>query len=152
MRRLSIIDLVTGHQPIANEDGTLWAVFNGEIYNYRSLREDLLARGHRFQTNSDTETLLHLWEQDGVAGISRLRGMFAYALWDTARRELILVCDRFGKKPLYFAERPEGLYFGSELKCLARSRRSARSGAARFAALFSVRLHSRSVVSVPIDS
>ena len=121
MRRLSIIDLVTGHQPIANENGTLWAVFNGEIYNYRSLREDLLARGHRFQTNSDTETLLHLWEQDGVAGISRLRGMFAYALWDTAHRELILVRDRFGKKPLYFAERPEGLYFGSELKCLAQA-------------------------------
>jgi asparagine synthase (glutamine-hydrolysing) len=121
MRRLSIIDLATGHQPIANEDGTLWVVFNGEVYNYQTLRQDLLARGHRFQTNSDTETLLHLWEQDGIAGISRLRGMFAYALWDTAHRELILVRDRFGKKPLYYAERPEGLYFGSELKCLAQA-------------------------------
>lgn len=118
MRRLAIIDLVTGHQPMSNEDGTLWTVFNGEIYNYQSLRQDLIARGHRFATNSDTETLLHLWEQEGVAGFARLRGMFAYALWDTARRELVLVRDRFGKKPLYYAERPDGLYFASELKCL----------------------------------
>jgi len=118
MRRLAIIDLVTGHQPMSNEDATLWTVFNGEIYNYQSLRQDLIGRGHRFQTNSDTETLLHLWEQEGLAGFTRLRGMFAYALWDTARRDLILVRDRFGKKPLYYAERPEGLYFASELKCL----------------------------------
>lgn len=118
MRRLSIIDLIAGHQPIANEDRTLWVVFNGEIYNYQSLRRDLIARGHRFETNSDTETLVHLWEQEGVPGISRLRGMFAYALWDVARRELVLVRDRFGKKPLYYAERPEGIYFASELKCL----------------------------------
>jgi asparagine synthase (glutamine-hydrolysing) len=118
MRRLAIIDLVTGHQPMSNEDATLWTVFNGEIYNYQSLRQDLIARGHRFRTNSDTETLLHLWEQESLAGLTRLRGMFAYALWDTARRELILVRDRFGKKPLYYAERPEGLYFASELKCL----------------------------------
>jgi len=118
MRRLAIIDLVTGHQPMSNEDATLWTVFNGEIYNYQSLRQDLIGRGHRFQTNSDTETLLHLWEQEALAGFTRLRGMFAYALGDTARRELILVRDRFGKKPLYYAERPEGLYFASELKCL----------------------------------
>ena len=118
MRRLSIIDLNTGHQPISNEDGSLWIVFNGEIYNYQELRADLIAHGHRFSTNSDTEALIHLYEQYGVAGIDRLRGMFAYAIWDARKRELLLVRDRFGKKPLYYAALPEGLYFASELKCL----------------------------------
>src|SRR5450755_838949 len=118
MRRLSIIDLSTGHQPIPNEDRTLWVVFNGEIYNYQPLREDLIAKGHRFQTNSDTETLIHLYEQEGPDGLKRLRGMFAYAIWDSRRRRLFLARDRFGKKPLYYAVLPEGLYFGSELKCL----------------------------------
>src|SRR5450755_96042 len=118
MRRLSIIDLSTGHQPIPNEDRTLWVVFNGEIYNYQPLREDLIAKGHRFQTNSDTETLVHLYEQEGPDGLKRLRGMFAYAIWDSRRRRLFLARDRFGKKPLYYAVLPEGLYFGSELKCL----------------------------------
>jgi asparagine synthase (glutamine-hydrolysing) len=118
MVRLSIIDLSTGHQPIANEDQTLWVVFNGEIYNYRELRADLAARGHRFATNSDTEVLLHLYEEYGTDGISRLRGMFAYAIWDSRRRKLLLVRDRFGKKPLYYAQIPEGLFFASELKCL----------------------------------
>jgi asparagine synthase (glutamine-hydrolysing) len=118
MRRLSIIDLTTGHQPIANEDGSLWIVFNGEIYNYQDLRRDLLARGHRFATNSDTETILHLYEEYGVECFSRLRGMFAVAIWDSHKRELTLARDRFGKKPLYYAETPAGLYFGSELKCL----------------------------------
>ncbi len=118
MRRLSIIDLHSGHQPISNEDGSIWVVFNGEIYNYQELRQDLIRRGHRFKTNSDTETLIHLYEEEGVAGISKLRGMFAYAVWDARDRSLLLVRDRFGKKPLYFATLPSGLYFGSELKCL----------------------------------
>src|SRR5580658_924806 len=118
MRRLSIIDLATGHQPIGNEDGTLQVVFNGEIYNYQELRRNLISQGHRFQTNSDTETLLHLVEQEGTGGLAKLRGMFAFAIWDETRRELLLVRDRFGKKPLYYAATAEGLFFGSELKCL----------------------------------
>src|SRR5579864_5280349 len=119
MRRLSIIDLNSGHQPIANEDETIWVVFNGEIYNYQELRQNLIAQGHRFRTESDTEVLLHLYEQEGEQGIAKLRGMFAYAIWDSRRRELLLVRDRFGKKPLYYAVLPEGLYFASELKGLA---------------------------------
>jgi asparagine synthase (glutamine-hydrolysing) len=118
MRRLSIIDLATGHQPISNEDGTIWTVFNGEIYNYKELRDDLVCRGHRLVTQSDTEVLVHLYEEYGIDGISRLRGMFAYAIWDSRKRRLLLVRDRFGKKPLYFTVTKEGLYFGSELKCL----------------------------------
>jgi asparagine synthase (glutamine-hydrolysing) len=118
MRRLSIIDLSTGHQPMSNEDGSVWVVFNGEIYNYQELRQDLMGRGHQFTTNSDTETLVHLYEQEGADGIKRLRGMFAYAIWDATRRRIFLARDRFGKKPLYYAVLPEGLYFGSELKCL----------------------------------
>ncbi|MGA2588314.1 MAG: asparagine synthase (glutamine-hydrolyzing) [Bryobacteraceae bacterium] len=117
-RRLGIIDLSTGHQPMANEDESVWVAFNGEIYNYRELRRDLLARGHRFSTNSDTETLVHLYEEDGVEGVARLRGMFAYAIWDARHRRLFLARDRFGKKPLYYAVLPEGLYFASELKCM----------------------------------
>ena len=118
MRRLSIIDLSTGHQPMSNEDGSVWLVFNGEIYNYQELRRDLLARGHRFATNSDTETLVHLYEEEGTDGLARLRGMFAYAIWDSPRRRLFLARDRFGKKPLYYAVLPHGIYFASELKCL----------------------------------
>jgi asparagine synthase (glutamine-hydrolysing) len=118
MRRLSIIDLSTGHQPMANEDESVWVVFNGEIYNYQELRADLIARGHRFSTNSDTETLVHLYEEEGAAGLQLLRGMFAYAIWDARRRRMFLARDRFGKKPLYYAVLPQGLYFGSELKCL----------------------------------
>jgi len=118
MRRLSIIDLDTGHQPMANEDESVWVVFNGEIYNYRDLRRDLMARGHCFATNSDTETLVHLYEEEGVEGLKRLRGMFAYAIWDARRRRVFLARDRFGKKPLYYAVLPEGMYFASELKCL----------------------------------
>jgi len=118
MRRLSIIDLSTGHQPMSNEDQSVWVVFNGEIYNYQELRRDLISRGHCFRTNSDTETLVHLYEQEGVDGLRRLRGMFAYAIWDARRRHVFLARDRFGKKPLYYAVLPQGLYFGSELKCL----------------------------------
>jgi asparagine synthase (glutamine-hydrolysing) len=93
-------------------------VFNGEVYNYQDLHQDLAARGHRFTTVSDTETLVHLYEEEGVGGLPRLRGMFAYALWDARRGELLLVRDRFGKKPLYYAHLSTGLYFGSEIKCL----------------------------------
>ncbi len=118
MRRLSIIDLATGHQPISNEDRSVWVVFNGEIYNHRELCRELTAQGHRFATHSDTEVLVHLYEQLGVEGITKLRGMFAYAVWDTRKQELLLVRDRFGKKPLYYAALPTGLYFASELKCL----------------------------------
>ncbi|MGD1072900.1 MAG: asparagine synthase (glutamine-hydrolyzing), partial [Bryobacteraceae bacterium] len=118
MRRLSIIDLATGHQPMSNEDGTIWVVFNGEIYNFQDLRARLISQGHRFTTHSDTETLVHLYEQEGAAGLSRLQGMFAYAIWDQRRRELFVARDRFGKKPLYYAILPQGFYFGSELNCL----------------------------------
>jgi asparagine synthase (glutamine-hydrolysing) len=118
MRRLSIIDLSTGHQPISNEDGSVWVVFNGEIYNFRDLRDSLASQGHSFRTNSDTETLVHLYEQEGEEGLARLRGMFAYCIWDSRRREILLARDCFGKKPLYYAETPHGLYFASELKCL----------------------------------
>jgi asparagine synthase (glutamine-hydrolysing) len=118
MRRLSIIDLSTGHQPLSNEDGTVWVVFNGEIYNYQELRERLIGQGHRFRTNSDTETLVHLYEQEGPGGLAALRGMFAYCIWDAPNRRVLLVRDRFGKKPLYYAETQAGLFFASELKCL----------------------------------
>src|SRR5262249_708769 len=109
MRRLSIIDLNTGHQPISNEDGTLWVAFNGEIYNFQELRRDLIAGGHRFKTNSDTETLLHLYEEKGTGGIHKLRGMFACAIWDSRARTLLLVGDQCAKKPVDFGVVPEGL-------------------------------------------
>src|SRR5580693_5599199 len=118
MRRLSIIDLATGHQPISNEDRSVWVVFNGEIYSYQDLRDRLRAKGHQFATNSDTETIVHLHEEAGVQGISQLRGMFAYATWDRAAQTLTLARDRFGKKPLYYADTPDGFFFASELKCL----------------------------------
>jgi asparagine synthase (glutamine-hydrolysing) len=118
MRRLSIIDLSTGHQPISNEDGSVWIVFNGEIYEYQQLRANLIARGHQFRTASDTETLIHLYEEEGVEGLRRLRGMFAFAIWDARRNRLFLARDRFGKKPLYYTVLPTGIYFGSELSCL----------------------------------
>ncbi|MEP7351637.1 MAG: asparagine synthase (glutamine-hydrolyzing) [Acidobacteriota bacterium] len=122
MRRLSIIDLASGHQPIANEDGSVWIVFNGEIYQFQHLREELEAKGHRFRTRSDTEVILHLYEEKGVACFAELRGMFGVALWDARRSKLILARDRFGKKPLYYAALEQGLYFGSELKCLQAAR------------------------------
>src|ERR1051326_5275621 len=118
MRRLAVIDPSPGPQPIANEDETIWVVFNGEIYNYQELRSNLLAQGHRFRTESDTEAVVHLYQQEGEAGLAKLRGMFAFAIWDSRRRELFLARDRFGKKPLYYAILPGGLYFASELKSL----------------------------------
>jgi len=118
MRRLSIIDLKTGHQPISNEDGTIWIVFNGEIYNHRILREQLVARGHQFRTNSDTETIVHLYEERGQACVEQLRGMFAFAIWDSAKRRLFIARDRLGIKPLYYRVTPEFFLFGSELKVL----------------------------------
>jgi asparagine synthase (glutamine-hydrolysing) len=117
-RRLSIIDLVTGNQPIANEDGSVHVVFNGEIYNYRELRSGLESRGHRFATDSDTEVIVHLYEELGAQCVERLNGMFAIALWDAQRGELVLARDRFGKKPLYYTDLGASFLFGSELKSL----------------------------------
>ncbi|HEV8002176.1 MAG TPA: asparagine synthase (glutamine-hydrolyzing) [Planctomycetaceae bacterium] len=117
-RRLAIIDLVTGQQPLANEDETVWIAFNGEIYNYCELRPDLEARGHRFRTHSDTETIVHLYEEYGPNCVDRLRGMFALAIWDERRQRLFLARDRLGKKPLFYRLDRDRLLFGSELKSL----------------------------------
>lgn len=119
MRRLSIIDLETGHQPIHNEDQSVWLVFNGEIYNYRELRQDLEAAGHQFYTSSDSEVIVHAFEEYDTDCFARLRGMFAIALWDKRNNRFVLARDRFGKKPLYWARTSDGcLAFGSELKTL----------------------------------
>jgi asparagine synthase (glutamine-hydrolysing) len=119
-RRLSIIDLESGDQPIANEDDTIQVVQNGEIYNYRELRQELERAGHRFRTHGDTEVLVHLYEQCGDRFAERLRGMFAAALWDARRRRLVLARDRFGIKPLYYGEGAGELAFASELRALPR--------------------------------
>lgn len=118
MRRLSVIDLAGGHQPIWNETRTICVVMNGEIYNYQQLRDRLIAQGHRFSTQSDTEVLVHLYEQEGEDGVRRLRGMFAYAVWDQERETLLLVRDRLGVKPLYYADLPGRFVFASELPAL----------------------------------
>lgn len=115
-RRLSIIDLDTGRQPIYNEDGSKCIVFNGEIYNYPELRETLIDRGHRFETRTDTEVILHLYEDLGESCVQALRGMFAFGIWDNNERTLFLARDRLGIKPLYYYEAREGIYFSSELK------------------------------------
>ncbi|QDT34648.1 asparagine synthase (glutamine-hydrolyzing) [Thalassoglobus polymorphus] len=117
-RRLSIIDLSDGNQPIANEDGSVQVVFNGEIYNYRELQSELIAKGHRFRTNSDTEVLVHLYEEMGVEFVKRLRGMFAVALWDVKRQRLVLARDRVGQKPLYYFQDEKRVLFGSEIKAI----------------------------------
>jgi asparagine synthase (glutamine-hydrolysing) len=116
MRRLSIVDLARGHQPISNEDETAWIVFNGEIYNHAELREQLQARGHRYRTNSDTETIVHLYEEYGRDCVRHLRGMFAFAIWDIKKQQLFIARDRLGIKPLYYRLTPQSLAFGSEIK------------------------------------
>jgi asparagine synthase (glutamine-hydrolysing) len=117
-RRLSIIDLSTGGQPLANEDESVWITFNGEIYNFLDLRPGLEAAGHKFHTKSDTEVMVHLYEEKGRAFVRDLRGMFAFGIWDTRRRTLLLARDRAGKKPLYYFEDAAGFYFASEIKAL----------------------------------
>jgi asparagine synthase (glutamine-hydrolysing) len=121
MRRLSIIDLAGGHQPVHNEDRTVWVVLNGEIYNYRQLRSELEDTGHRFYTQSDTETLVHLYEQHGEDFVRRLNGMFCFALWDARRKCLLLGRDQIGEKQLYYCLRDGQIAFGSEIKCVLAS-------------------------------
>src|SRR5215208_4313001 len=121
MRRLSIIDLPGGHQPIASEGNAHWIVFNGEIYNYQSLRPQLVSAGHRFCTNSDTETIIHAYEEYGEDCVDKFNGMFAFAIWDTQRRRLFIARDRLGVKPLYYCWDGATLVFASEIKAILAS-------------------------------
>ena len=114
--RLSIIDLDTGKQPISNEDSTIWIVFNGEIYNFKELRTRLLAKGHVFRTKTDTEVIVHLYEEYGFDCLKELRGMFSFAIWDESKKQLFMARDRVGIKPLYFRVNRESLEFASEIK------------------------------------
>ncbi len=118
MRRLSIIDLKTGHQPLCNEDGSIWIVFNGEIYNHAELRQKLIARGHTYRTHSDTESVVHLYEEYGSDCVDHLRGMFAFAIWDKPRHMIFAARDRLGIKPFYYCQRDGAFVFGSEIKAL----------------------------------
>lgn len=118
MRRLSIIDVAGGHQPVFNEDRSAWIVFNGEIYNFPELRAELNARGHRFRTHSDTEVIIHLYEEMGADCVQKLRGMFAFAIYDDRQRKLLLARDRLGKKPLHYAAVNGRLLFASEIKSI----------------------------------
>ena len=117
-RRLSIIDLTGGHQPMANEDKTIWIVQNGEVYNFLELREGLIKRGHRFSTKSDTEVIIHLYEEKGPACLDDLRGMFAFSIWDAKRERLFLARDRAGQKPLFFFYKDGLFIFASEIKSI----------------------------------
>src|SRR5215469_8528647 len=118
MRRLSIIDLAGGHQPVFNEDRSIWIVYNGEIYNFPELRPQLERQGHRFYTHTDTEVIVHLYEEMGAECVQKLRGMFAFALYDERRRKLLIARDRLGKKPLHYALDDGRLLFGSEIKSI----------------------------------
>jgi asparagine synthase (glutamine-hydrolysing) len=118
MRRLSIIDVAAGHQPLSNEDGTIWIVFNGEIYNHAALREQLQSRGHRYRTHCDTETIVHLYEEYGRECVQHLRGMFAFAIWDSRKKRLFVARDRLGIKPLYYRATADSFLFGSEIKVI----------------------------------
>jgi asparagine synthase (glutamine-hydrolysing) len=118
MRRLSIVDLATGHQPLNNEDGSVWIVFNGEIYNHAALRQKLQEQGHQYRTHSDTETIVHLYEEYGPECVQHLRGMFAFAIWDARRQRLFIARDRLGIKPLYYQLTSQRIVFGSEIKVI----------------------------------
>ena len=120
-RRLSIVDLASGQQPLANEDKSVWVVFNGEIYNHAEIRPELEALGHQYRTRCDTETIVHAYEQWGDACVERFRGMLAFALWDAKRQRLLLVRDRMGIKPLYWTLKDGRLIFGSEIKSILES-------------------------------
>jgi asparagine synthase (glutamine-hydrolysing) len=117
-RRLSIIDLGGGHQPMANEDGSVWIVFNGEIYNFQELKEELLLKGHSFKTHCDTETIIHLYEEEGEECVRKLRGMFAFAIWDDLKKKLFLARERIGKKPLHYTVFDGKILFASEIKAI----------------------------------
>src|SRR3954469_7615074 len=120
-RRLSIVDLGTGQQPLSNEDGSVWIVFNGEIYNHKEIRRELEARGHHYRTKSDTESIVHAYEEWGEDCVQRFRGMFAFAIWDAPKRRLLLVRDRLGIKPLYWSRTHDVLLFASEIKSILAS-------------------------------
>ena len=117
-RRLSIIDIEGGHQPLCNEDESIWITYNGECYNFQELRTNLIAAGHQFKTNSDTEVIVHLYEEYGPKCVDYMRGMFALAIWDRNRRELFLARDRMGQKPLYYAIHNGRFIFASECKAI----------------------------------
>src|SRR5919106_6402631 len=118
-RRLSIVDVKSGHQPMTNEDDSLQITYNGEIYNHADYRDELESRGHVYRTHCDTETILHLYEEYGASCVQHLRGMFAFAIWDKHKRELFIARDRLGVKPLYYAHTEDGsLFFASEIKAL----------------------------------
>src|SRR5215212_9408831 len=139
-RRLSIVDLAAGHQPLANEDSSIWIVFNGEIYNHAEVRPGLEAAGHLYRTRADTETIVHAYEQWGDTCVEHLRGMFAFAIWDAPRRRLLLARDRLGVKPLYWTLAGGRLLFGSEIKSILESRLiHAEADEARLSELLSTR-------------
>ncbi|HVP06634.1 MAG TPA: asparagine synthase (glutamine-hydrolyzing), partial [Candidatus Acidoferrum sp.] len=117
-RRLSIVDLALGHQPMSNEDGRIWIVFNGEIYNHLDIHNRLISQGHVYKTRCDTETIVHLYEQDGIDGFKQMNGMFSFAIWDDIKKRLVLVRDRLGIKPFYYLVHDNRLIFGSEIKAI----------------------------------
>ena len=126
VRRLEVIDLETGHQPIHNEDKTIWIVSNGEIYNFKDLRKELEKKGHRFYTKSDTEVIVHLYEEYGKDCLQKLNGMFAFAIWDSKGEKLLLARDRIGIKPLFYIEHKGNLIFASEIKSILENKKISR--------------------------